>query len=302
MARKSVARRRLDRWVYYPLQTVLMYLFYGIFRLLPVDAASALGGLLGRTLGPLLISGNHRALHNLALAMPELSDAERRGTVRGMWDNIGRTMGEIPHIQDLREPGRMEIVGLEHVTGADVDSRPLILVGAHTGNWELSGAWTAKHIGGLGIIYRPPNNRTADRLIHRIRVAAGLTLIRKGNEGTKAAMKILSQGGRLGMLVDQKLNRGIAVPFFGRDAMTTPALAMFALRFDCIVVPARVERLGGAHFRMTFDPALKIVPTGDRHSDIRAIMAQVNTVIEGWIRKRPEQWIWMHRRWIDSAN
>lgn len=302
MARKSVARRRLDRWVYYPLQTVLMYLFYGVFRLLPVDAASSLGGWLGRTLGPLLTSGNRRALHNLALAIPELSSAERRRTVRGMWDNIGRTMGEIPHIQYLREPGRLEMVGLENVSGADVASRPLILVGAHTGNWELCGAWVAKHIGDLGIIYRPPNNRAADRLIHRIRVAAGLTLIRKGNEGTKAAMKILSQGGRLGMLVDQKLNRGIAVPFFGRDAMTTPALAMFALRFDCIVVPARVERLGGAHFRMTFDPALKIESTGDRHSDIRAIMAQVNAVIEGWIRKRPEQWIWMHRRWIDSAN
>ena len=99
------------------------------------------------------------------------------------------------------------------------------------------------------------------------------------------------------MLVDQKMNDGIAVPFFGRDAMTAPALAQFALKYDCPVVPVRVELLGGAYFRMTFYPALEIVPTDDRHADILRIMTEVNAIMESWIRDRPAQWLWLHRRW-----
>ena len=301
VARKSAARRRLDRWVYYPLQTVLLYLSYGGFRLLPVDAASALGGWIGRTIGPRLTSANRRAMHNLAMVLPDLPEAEKRQILRGMWDNIGRTFGEYPHLLRLRDSKRLEVVGAEHVNGAEVASRPRILMGAHIANWELPGAWTAKHVGRLSFIYRPPNNRAADWLIRRVRSGLGMIVYRKGNEGTRAAMKALSQGDNLGMLMDQKLNRGIAVPFFGRDAMTAPALALFALRFDCAVVPTRVERLGGARFRLTFYPALDVEQTGDRHADIKAIMVRVNAIIEDWVRDRPDQWFWMHRRWVDSV-
>ncbi len=301
MARKSPARRRLDRWVLYPIQSVLVYLCYGIFGLMPVDAASAAGGWLGRTIGPRLPSANRRALHNLAMALPELSDAERRRIVRGMWDNIGRTLGEYPHLPQIRDSERVEVVGVENVNGAEVAGRPRILMGAHIANLEIPGSWTAKYVGRLSLIYRALNNPAVDRLLYRARSATGMKLYQKGNEGTKAAMKALSRGDSLGMLLDQKLNRGIAVPFFGRDAMTAPALALFALRFDCAVVPTRVERLGGARFRLTFYPALNLSPTGDRNADIQTIMSQVNAIIEEWVRERPEQWFWMHRRWIDSV-
>ena len=301
MALKSPGRRRLDRWVYYPLQSILLYLSYGVFSLLPVDAASALGGWIGRTVGSRLGSANRRAMHNLSLAMPDLPEEERRRVLWGMWDNIGRTFGEYPHLPGIRDGDRIEIVGAENVNGAEISRGSRILIGAHIGNWELPGIWTAKHVGRLSFIYRAPNNRLADRLIRRIRSACGMVQFRKGTDGFKAAMKALARGDNLGMLLDQKLNRGITVPFFGRDAMTTPALALFALRFDCAVVPTRVERLGGARFRLTFYPRLAISQTDDRHADIKAIMSQVNDIFEGWIREHPEQWFWMHRRWIDSV-
>lgn len=95
------------------------------------------------------------------------------------------------------------------------------------------------------------------------------------------------------------MNDGIAVPFFGRPAMTAPALAQFALRFDCPVVPARVERLGGARFRLTIQPPLEIQKSGDRQADVLAAMTEVNRIIEGWVRDRPDQWLWLHRRWPD---
>jgi KDO2-lipid IV(A) lauroyltransferase len=301
MAVKSIARRRLDRWVYHPLQSALMFLSYGLFWLLPIDAASALGGWVGRVAGPWLVAANRRAMHNLALAMPELTEEQRRRIVRGMWDNIGRTFGEYPHLVKIRDSDRVEVVGAEHVNGPEISRRPRILIGGHVGNWEVAGAWTAKNVGRMTFIYRVPNNILADRLIQRIRSASGIVQYSKGFDGTKGATRALARGDNLGMLLDQKLNQGIAVPFFGRDAMTTPALALFALRFDCAVVPAKVERVGGAHFRMIFYPELVISPTGDRDADILAIMTRVNQILEGWIREHPEQWTWMHRRWVESV-
>ena len=300
MATKSPLRRRIDRWVFHPLQTVVLFGFYGVAAALPVDAASALGGLAGRAVGPLLGAANRRALHNIVLAFPEKSEAECRKILRGMWDNIGRTFGEYPHLRRIRDSGRVETVGVAEHVGGGQNGRPRIFVGAHIGNWEVPGIWAAKHIGRMMFIYRQPTNRAADWLIRRIRGQTGMALARKGQEGTKAAMKALSQGDNLGMLLDQKLNRGISVPFFGREAMTTPVLALLVQRYDALVIPTQVERLRGARFRLTFHPPMALPNTGDRHADMQVAMTRVNEAYEAWIRQRPEQWFWMHRRWVDS--
>ncbi len=101
------------------------------------------------------------------------------------------------------------------------------------------------------------------------------------------------------MLVDQKQNDGIPVPFFGRDAMTAPAIGRLALRFNCPVVPIRTERLDGARFRFTVLPPIELAPTGDGAFDVAAAMARINALIEEWVRARPGQWLWLHRRWPD---
>jgi len=147
-------------------------------------------------------------------------------------------------------------------------------------------------------IYRAANNRLIDRMITRFRGNAG-ELIPKGAVAARRAIATLRRGAHLTMLADQKMNDGIAVSFFGRPAMTAPALAALALRFDCDVLPARVERLGGAHFRLTVFPPLPLPRTGDSHAHVAALMTQVNAILEAWIRDRPEQWFWVHRRWPD---
>ncbi len=101
------------------------------------------------------------------------------------------------------------------------------------------------------------------------------------------------------MLVDQKMNDGIAVPFFGRDAMTAPAAAQLATRFDSAIMPVRVERLRGAHFRIFMLPPIEIERSGNRHDDALATMSKINREIESWIRRQPEMWLWLHRRWPD---
>ena len=121
--------------------------------------------------------------------------------------------------------------------------------------------------------------------------------VAKGAEGGRDLLRHLSRGGHLGILVDQKLNDGISVPFFGRDAMTAPALARLGLRFGCPLVPVQSERLRDARFRMTVLPRLEIEDTGDISADVLAAMTRVNAMLESWVRARPEQWLWLHRRW-----
>jgi KDO2-lipid IV(A) lauroyltransferase len=275
------------------------WLFFGFFRLLPLDGASALGGWIGRTVGPRL-GASKRAIVNLQRAMPELSPAEIDRIVRGMWDNLGRVIAEYPHLHRFRvyeKGGRVELVGDEVVDPILATGRRVIFVSAHFGNWEVATLAATQRGLGVAQIYRAANNPIVDELIGRFRAIVGSELIPKGAVAARRAIEALREGRHLAVLVDQKMNDGIAVPFFGRDAMTAPAIAQLALRFDCAILPARVERLRGANFRLTVFPPIEITKSGDRHADLLAVMTRVNAVIESWIRARPELWFWLHRRW-----
>jgi len=276
--------------------------FFGVFRLLPLDFASALGGALGRCIGPFL-GISKRARLNLRRAFPDLPDAEIEQIVVGMWDNLGRVAAEYPHLRRFRvfEPGgRVETHGFEHIDQAVAAGRRMIVFSGHIANWEIGSLAGVQYGISVAQIYRAANNPLVDRLIARLRGDRDREeLIPKGAVAARRAIAALQRGVHLGLLVDQKMNDGIPVPFFGRPAMTASALAVLALRFDCDVFPLRVERLAGAHFRVTVSPPLPLPRSGDRHADATALMTAVNTTLEAWIRDRPELWLWVHRRWPD---
>jgi Kdo2-lipid IVA lauroyltransferase/acyltransferase len=276
-------------------------LFFAVMRALPIDVASALGGALARLIGPgLAIS--RRARRNLANALPELSAAERQRVIRGMWNNLGRVAAEYPHLARLQvfaAGSRVEACGLSHLEAALAARHQVIMFGAHLGNWEIAPLAAAQYGLDMTHIYRAANNPLVDRMIAALRGAAAGAFVPKGAAASRRAFAALRRGGHLALLADQKLNDGIAVPFFGRPAMTAPALATLALHFDCAVLPARVERLRGAHFRLTLYPPLALPRSGARAADVAALMEAVNRTLEGWIRERPEQWFWVHSRWPD---
>jgi KDO2-lipid IV(A) lauroyltransferase len=275
-------------------------LWLGAFAMLPFDRASALGGAIGRLIGPRLGISN-RARRNIKCALPGLSESEIADVVRGMWDNLGRVAAEYPHLKNIRvfEPGgRVETCGLEHIDRAVAAGRRMIIFSGHIANWEIAALAAVQYGISVAQIYRAANNPLVDRMIARFRGDAG-ELIPKGAVAARRAIATLRRGAHLTMLADQKMNDGIPVPFFGRPAMTASALAALALRFDCDVLPARVERLDGAHFRLTVFPPLPLPRTDDSRCDTAALMAQVNAILEGWIRDRPEQWFWVHQRWPD---
>jgi Kdo2-lipid IVA lauroyltransferase/acyltransferase len=275
-------------------------LWLGAFAVLPLDCASALGGAMGRLIGPLLGISN-RARRNIKRALPGLSESEIGDIIAGMWDNLGRVAAEYSHLRNIRvfEPGgRVETHGFEHMDRAVAAGRRMIIFSGHIANWEIGMLAAVQYGMSVVQIYRAANNPLVDRMITRLRGDAG-ELIPKGAVAARRAIATLRRGAHLTMLADQKMNDGIPVPFFGRPAMTAPALAALALRFDCDVLPARVERLAGAHFRLTVFPPLPLPRTGDPHADAAALMAQVNAILETWIRDRPEQWFWVHQRWPD---
>ncbi len=300
MADKSRFQRLLQRRLLHPLQALPSYLLFGLVKLLPLDWASALGGWIGRTVGPRL-SVTKVARRNLMRAFPEKSAGEIERIIPAMWENIGRSAFEFPHLQRMKmygEGDRVEVVGAENIDKLKNDGKPGIFFAGHLANWEVPALSVDRRGLPIHLIYRAPNNQLVEALFRQRRPGSG-ELIPKGSEGAKQILKLLNQGGHLGILVDQKMNDGVPAPFFGRDAMTAPAVAQFALRFNCPVVPVRAERLEGAHFRITHFPPMDLPNTGDRQADITAIMTQVNAMLEDWVRQRPEQWLWVHKRWPD---
>ncbi len=283
---------RLEAWGAAPL--------FAVFESLSLDRASALGGALARRIGPFL-GVSKLARRNLSRAFPELSETEIARIVTGMWDNLGRVAAEYPHLRTISvfEPGgRVETHGFEHVDRAVAAGRRMIVFSGHIANWEIGMLAGAQHGISVAQIYRAANNPLMDRMIARFRGDQG-EFIPKGAVAARQAITALRRGRHLGLLADQKMNDGIPVPFFGRPAMTAPALAVLALRFNCDVLPLRVERLDGARFRVTVSPALQLPHSGDPHADAAELMAKVNGTLEAWIRDRPEQWLWVHRRWPD---
>ena len=270
-------------------------------KTLPPGIASTLCGRLAGMLGPLL-PVSQVAHGNLRRALPELDEAGRRRVVREAWTQLGRTIGEFPHVPALRQtssgPG-WEVVGQDVLARLPPEG-PVIFFSGHIGNWEiLPHAAGASGLRGASFS-RAAQNAGVDDLIRRMRRpldGSGPQMFAKGAAGARQAMAHLRQGGRLALLVDQKLNDGVQARFFGRPAMTSPAAAAFALHFRCPVVPALAQRIGPARLRLVVEEPLILPGTGDRAADVLALTQRINDVLERWIRADPGSWLWLHRRW-----
>ncbi len=272
-----------------------------LMRALGPVVASNLCGAVARAVGPWL-PVSRVAEANLRAAMPGLDGAARRRVVRGVWDNLGRTVGELSHVGALREtpgPG-WEMHAAAILEAARASGEPVIFVSGHIVNWEVMPPAVARLGLPFASLYRAAANPAVDAAVVALRrraLGSAVPMFPKGAAGARAALAPLRAGGHLGMLLDQKMNDGIAARFFGRDAMTAPALAAMALRYRCRVIPGHVQRLGPARFRLVVEPPLVLPDSGDRQADILALTQAVNDTLERWIAARPESWLWLHRRW-----
>jgi KDO2-lipid IV(A) lauroyltransferase len=291
-------------------ETVMVGVVRGVFalsRALGPERSGAVGAALARTIGPLL-SAHKTALRNIRAAYPGKSEADVRAMARAAWDNLGRTGGEYPHLgalfdydPDRAEPGRVEVDGIEHFVSLRDDGKPGIIFSAHLANWELPAICAARFGLDATAVFRPPNDPAVARVLHEIRSETMGTL-EAARQGAAFAMQgALEKGGHLGMLIDQHFTRGVLVDFMGRPALVNPILGKFARRFDCPVHGVRVIRLPNHRFRLQLTPALDLPRDADGQIDVQGAMQAMTSVVEGWVREYPEQWLWMHRRWRTPA-
>jgi len=283
----------------YGAEAAVFFAFMALFRVLGLDRASRLGGWIGRNIFPLL-PPDRVARANLAAAFPEKSQQER-DEIRGiMWDNLGRVVGEYAHLGRFSPKGEDPRIGYSFPPGITAESlkhQPLIFLSAHLANWEMMPI-IAEQMGFEGAaVVRPPNNPyIADWVARQRRINGPATMIGK-HSAARPMLAQLRGGKMLCMLVDQKLREGIAVPFFGRDAMTTPATAALALKTGARIVLAANRRLPGARFHVTVFPPLDFTPGGNDAENIQALTAAITAGIEEMVRADPGQWLWIHNRW-----
>ncbi len=273
-----------------------------LFRLLPVDWASGMGGALLRWLGPL--SRAHRtAEDNLRIAFPEKDAAWRARILKAQWENVGRAFAEFPLMDRIRpSTGRVELVNGERLAEIAANMEPVVFVSGHISNWEVMPAAIVDSGVVCQMTYRAANNPYVDERIKKSRFRYGVRLFApKGGDGARELLEALGKGESVALMNDQKFNNGVAAPFFGAPAHTAPGPSRLALRFGTVLQPMSVQRIKGARFRAVVHEPIVLEKTGDRTADIEAGVRKVNAFMEDRVRERPEEWFWVHRRWANEA-
>lgn len=277
-------------------------------RLFDRDAIANFGGRTMRWLGPWL--PEHRTGRaNLKAAFPEKSDRAIEDILRGVWDNLGRVGGEFAHLDRLWEydPAQPELGrvafshdSLERFTRLRDDGKPALIFAAHLANWEIPALAAAAQGMDAAVLYRRPNIGDIDRAVRKLRSSSLVKLVHTGLDAPVRLAELLERGAHVGMLVDQYSVRGVPVTFFGRRTRANPLLARLARHFDCPIHGVRVIRLPGGRFRGEITEAIEPAREPGGGIDVAGTMQIITSIVEGWVREYPDQWLWLHQRWRDE--
>ncbi len=276
--------------------------FIKILGILPRPLSRAFAIALAQGLYLLHVRLRRVGMRNLELAFPEKSKRERKRILRGVFTSLGRQLAEVCQFPKYTRENVDQVVvydGLENFERAYVRGKGVLFLTAHFGAWELSAFAHSLHGHWLHIVMRPMDNSYLDQLIQSYRTMHGNKTVGKDDfvRGLLGAMKC---GETVGILMDTNMTppQGVFVNFFGIPACTASGLARIALRTDAAVVPGfTIWDESRGKYRLRFEPALQLVRSGDLEADIIANTQMFTKVIEDYVRKYPEQWLWVHRRW-----
>jgi len=285
-------------------QYLIIKAFSLFVNLLPEGSASRLGRRMGRIAYTLDRGHRKTAIENLDLAFGrEKSKEEIRTLARKTFENLGMTAVEffrIPKTDIEAFKARLSVEGLENIRKVlDNQKKGILLLLSHFGNWELMGLIPKAFHLSISVIARPiKNNRWLDRMVSEIREGAGLEVI-PAAKASRRVLQALAQNRMVGILTDQRAKRseGILVDFFGKRAPTTPALAVLAMRTGAPIVPIFMVRDGAQKHRLVIREPLQLMNSGDVKEDVEFNTRLVNQTLEEMIRRYPDQWFWVHRRW-----
>lgn len=284
------------------LQYVVAWTFVKALGVLPRPVARHLSAACARLLLLCMPKLRKTAEFNLRLAFPEWTQAQRQAVIRQMARHLGWMAVEFARLPKYSVKNIQDVVMLDghenFLEGKNRGKGVLYLTG-HIGAWELSSYAHALYGFPLHYMARPLDNQPLDALVNRYRGLSGNKPIYK-NEAARRMLRVLKEDGTVGVLADQNTmpGEGVFVDFFGVPACTTTGIARVALHTDAAVVPGYAfwdEDIG--KYRLRFEPPVELVRTGDTERDVLENTQRFAKVIEGIIRKYPEQWIWIHARW-----
>ena len=291
--------------------TVKRYLEYlgvrmliALVRAMPGTLVDRSGALLGRAV--YWFDRTHRrvAQRNVAAAFPARSVNEQRQIVRGAFEHFGRLLMELLKFSTLSPDAmlaRVDFEGEEHVRAAHAQGRGVLFVTGHFGYWELQAMVHALRLTPMAVVARALDNPSLNTLLERIRTRTGNSVIYR--QGTlRRILRTLQAGQGVGILIDQHImtRDAIYVDFFNRPAATTSAVAMLALRTGAPVVPLFALPVGGGRYRMVYEHPV-VPPASDSADAVQEFTQRCTDVLEMYVRRNPELWLWMHRRWRDDA-
>lgn len=276
--------------------------FIKILGILPRSWSRTLAIAIAQTFHLLHFRLRQVGMRNLEIAFPEKTIAERKRILRGEFTSLGRQLAEVCQFPRYTRANVEDVVvydALENYEQAYTRGKGVLFLTAHFGGWELSAFAHSLYGHWVNIVMRPVDNPYLDRLIQSYRTMHGNKTVNKDDfvRGLLGAMKA---GETVGILMDTNMTppQGVFVNFFGISACTASGLARIALRTDAAVVPGFTiwdESIG--KYRLRFDPSVELVRTGDLEADIVANTQKFTSVIESYVRRYPEQWLWVHRRW-----
>jgi KDO2-lipid IV(A) lauroyltransferase len=290
--KQAPVRHRLEQAAAAPLLALL--------RGLPHGAARRLGGALGALAWA--ADGRRRATarENLAAALPELDAAARARAVRACFRHFGAVFADAisaARFDRVELCGRVEAAGVDHLLAADRRGRGTIVLSAHFGNWEIVPPYIAHAAGPMAVVGRPLDNPHLDLSLRALRTRFGNRMLPKRG-AVREMFRVLREGGRLGLLLDQRVRpeEAIEVDFFGRPAWTSPIVARLAAKTGAAILPAFGDHAPGGRYRVEFLAPIEAGPADDEAS-VRELTRRCVALYETVIRRAPERWLWMHRRW-----
>jgi KDO2-lipid IV(A) lauroyltransferase len=259
-----------------------------------------------RKAGPLF--KEHRlGREQLRAAFPEKSDAEIEKILAGVWDNLGRVAAEFTHLDELklaeegsRAPNTILVAPqtLERARRVLSSNKAVLIFASHLANWEIPAMVSRTFGAKTAVLYRRPNNAAISDAVIKLRANLMGQMVPTDLSAPVRLAHLVQSGVHVGMLVDQHYTKGVEVSFFGRPCKANPLIAMLARQLECPIHGMRVVRLadGNGFWGEMTDP---IDPPRDAEGriDVNGTMQTITTVIEGWVREHPEQWLWLHRRW-----
>ncbi|MGA7522943.1 MAG: lysophospholipid acyltransferase family protein [Acidobacteriaceae bacterium] len=269
---------------------------------LPRPAARRAGAGLGEIAWWILPRLRRTGLRNLELAFPSMAPEERVRVLRRMYRYLGWQLAEFCQMSRYTRENTRELIryeGLEHYRAARDRGKGVLIVTGHLGAWELSSFWHSLMGYPMAMVIRRLDNPRVDRLVNEIRCRHGNRVLHK-DDFARGLLSAMRQGETVGILMDTNMTppQGVFVPFFGTEACTASGLGRVALRTGAAVLPGfLVWEAAEGRYVLHFGEEIPLVRTGDDERDTVENTARFTAEIEGFVRRYPEQWLWVHRRW-----